>query len=406
MNIAILTPAWPAGAVPNGIASYYQNLAPAMAALGHKIIILTFHHDSTQDSGTENVHVYEIPKKLGRLTSWFVNAVDKFKPGYLVKQYGSLQIIRALENALEDHQIDIMQMEESFAWHANVRNRFSFPVVARLHGPHFLNSSQDMGGAQNNSDIYRITQEGKALSQASAITAPSHDVMSQTKKYYKANWQHAAVFPNPIQMDETKPVWSLQTCDRNEILFVGRFDQHKGADILLEAFELVADDLPDVTLTFAGPDPGIVNEAGDRRFIDDYLNKLPQNIKDRVTYLGKMNRSDVPSLRQRAFMTVVSSRYETFGNVVLEAMACGTPLIATNTGGIAEIVEAEKTGILVEPGNAQILATSLKNAFSDPVGMAQLGAQSYKTVKERFDPEKIAADHLHFFETVIAANNP
>ena len=402
MNIAILTPAWPAGATPNGIATYYKNLVPAMAALGHKIIVLTFNHDAENHTQTKNIHVYPLPEKISRLTYWRARAVDKVRPGHLRKTFGAAQIIHALEEALREHKIDILQMEESLAWHDVVRKRLAFPVVARLHGPHFLNASKEMGGGQSPADKYRLEEEGKALVNAVAVTAPSDNVMNQTKKFYDLNWKHQAVFPNPVFAENDAPRWSLDRCNKNEILFVGRFDRHKGGDILLEAFAALAGKLPDVRLVFAGPDRGIVDETGVRRHLKHYLEDLPQDIRARVTTLGQLSRSDIKALRQKAFVTVVSSRYETFGNVVIEAMACGAPIVATNTGGIAEIIEADQTGLLAPPGDAKALAAKLEQAFAFPEQSAAMGEKAYKVVRERFAPEKIAKDHISFFERVIA----
>ncbi|MEL7489112.1 MAG: glycosyltransferase family 4 protein [Pseudomonadota bacterium] len=403
MNIAILTPAWPAGAAPNGIATYYDNLVPAMAALGHKIIVLTAMRNSGDNNDTDNIHVYELPKKLGRLSYWRMRIGETFEPGHLSKAYGAAQIIEALELAQREHQIDLLQMEESFGWHQGVRERFDFPVVARLHGPHFLNASKDMGGAQSSEDNYRVKGEGEALSKAIAVTAPSNDVMLHTKNFYNLEWDHAAVFPNPVRVDEAQPQWSLDGCDRNEILFVGRFDRHKGGDILLEAFIAVAEARPEVRLVFAGPDRGIVDETGERRQIEFFLQEMSQDVRERVKFLGQLSRSEIKALRTKAFVTVVSSRYETFGNVVIEAMACGCPVVATNTGGIAEIIDAEETGALVPAGDASALANRLIQAFDSLKETAAMGAKAYEVVRERFDPERIARDHLRFFQQVISS---
>ncbi len=405
MNIAILTPAWPAGAAPNGIATYYDNLVPAMAALGHTVIVLAAMRNTDDNSDTDNIHVYELPDKLGRLSYWRMRIGEAFEPGHLSKTYGAAQIIGALELAQGDHQIDLLQMEESFGWHQCVRERFDFPVVARLHGPHFLNASKNMGGAQSSEDKYRVKQEGEALSKAIAVTAPSNDVMLQTKNFYNLEWDHAAVFPNPVRVDEAEPRWSLDQCDRNEILFVGRFDRHKGGDILLEAFIAVAEARPEVRLVFAGPDRGIVDETGERRQIEFFLQEMSQDVRERVKFLGQLSRSEIRALRAKAFVTVVSSRYETFGNVVIEAMACGCPVVATNTGGIAEIIDAEETGALVPAGDASALANRLIQAFDSPEETAAMGAKAYEVVRERFDPERIARDHLRFFQQVISSQD-
>jgi glycosyltransferase involved in cell wall biosynthesis len=188
------------------------------------------------------------------------------------------------------------------------------------------------------------------------------------------------------------------------LLFVGRFDLHKGADILLRAFARLARDRPEVRLLFVGPDTGL-SQGGRRIGLKEYLeSELPSSVRAKVEYFGALSRYEIEPLRRRAFVTVVPSRYETFGNVVTEAMAMGCPLVATSTGGIAETVSDRRNGLLVVEEDAQALADAVNELFGDPALAARLGEQAASDCEEYFHPRKIAEQTLQFYSAILERN--
>src|SRR5262249_14977041 len=140
--------------------------------------------------------------------------------------------------------------------------------------------------------------------------------------------------------------WTLDTCDRNFILFVGRFDLHKGADILLRAFAKVAKDRKEIKLLFVGPDTGLQLDGGVIRLPEYLTQQIPAAVRERIEYLGSLPQFKIEKLRTQAYLTIVCSRYDNFPNTVIEAMAAGCPIIATNTGGIPEMIFHGRNGLL------------------------------------------------------------
>ncbi|MDB9315908.1 glycosyltransferase family 4 protein [Spirulina sp. CS-785/01] len=141
-------------------------------------------------------------------------------------------------------------------------------------------------------------------------------------------------------------------------LFVGRLSQEKGLDVLLQSWEYLSSDIP-LKVVGEGPLVGYVKEV---------VQRWPQ-----VDYLGGCTLEEVYRLMQKATVVIVPSVwYETFGRVVIEAFAVGTPVIVTQIGAIAELVEEGRTGLHFALGDAEDLAAKVDWIFSHPQAVAQM----------------------------------
>jgi D-inositol-3-phosphate glycosyltransferase len=104
-------------------------------------------------------------------------------------------------------------------------------------------------------------------------------------------------------------------------------------------------------------------------------------IGDLVTFLGRRNQESLPYYYSAAKVVIVPSHYESFGLVALEAMACGTPVVASETGGLAFLVQDGETGFHVPTGDAEALAGRLKLLIQDEVLRERLGQQAAEYAK-------------------------
>ena len=138
-------------------------------------------------------------------------------------------------------------------------------------------------------------------------------------------------------MEVDTPMWRLEGCERDTILFVGRFDQRKGADIILRAFLIVLNSRPDLKLIFVGPDHGLPGPDGKKVQFAAYCDSLfGADLRGRVDFRGRMPNREIAELRTRAMVTVVASRWENQSYAVLETMFQGCPLVSTDAGGCPE----------------------------------------------------------------------
>jgi glycosyltransferase involved in cell wall biosynthesis len=157
------------------------------------------------------------------------------------------------------------------------------------------------------------------------------------------------------------------------LAIVGRLIPIKGHEVLLRALATVGGDLPEVTLEIAGEGP-----------LEQELRAsvVRLGLHDRVSFLGRV--APAAPVFERAEIVVVPSFGEGFGMVALEAMERGRPVIASAVGGLPEIVEDARTGLVVPPGAAETLATAIRELATDRARAAAMGAAGRARALEEF----------------------
>lgn len=164
---------------------------------------------------------------------------------------------------------------------------------------------------------------------------------------------------------------------------------HKGQKHLIDAAALVVRRVPDARFVIAGE--GELKESLERQIRDLGLQK-------HVLLLGF--RPDILSLHKAFDIFVLSSVTEGLGTSLLDAMACGKPIVATTAGGIPEVVEEGVTGLLVPPRDPQGLADALLTLLEDAALRSSLGAAGRRSVIERFSAERMVQDTLRVYQRV------
>jgi glycosyltransferase involved in cell wall biosynthesis len=117
--------------------------------------------------------------------------------------------------------------------------------------------------------------------------------------------------------------------------------------------------------------------------------------------LGHQKFGDIAALRRRAALTVVASRYETMPMTVLEAMAHGSPLVATDVGGIREMTNEGEFAVLSKPGDATALAKAIEEVYTHPEAAAALGAAGRHHHLTNLSPEVVARRSIEFYRGVV-----
>lgn len=393
---AFVSPTWPPGAAPNGVVSYVAAFTAALGALGHRPCILTNFLEGYSPGPDE----YSLEGGERSLPSkWLESFAFRINPRAALRNRARARIVAATRRAIAERGVELLEMEETFGIGHLVKRSLSIPVAIQIHGPFFANGVeakvlQEPGARQ------RIENEGITIAHADGVGAPSREILERTRAYYQLPLAGAIVNPPPTPIIPSQRRWRLADCDRNAILFVGRFDRHKGGDIMIEAFRRIAPDFPQLRLWFVGRDYGFVDDSGRQFTLAEYLNEKAREIAGRVDVLGRITPGGLDALRPRPYATVVASRYETFGYVVLEAMAYGSPLVATRTGGIPEMVEDGVNGLLCQP-EADHLAASLRRLLDDPLMAARLGQRAGEDAVQRYHPEIIARSRADFHRDII-----
>ena len=206
------------------------------------------------------------------------------------------------------------------------------------------------------------------------------------------------VIHNGVDVETFHPVPKLRREIRSElgldqdapvIAIVGQLTKRKGQLELIESFASFAKELPNSVLLIIGE--AMFNRDHDY-FQELRTRTLDLGIADRVKFLGQ--REDIPALMNAIDLLVVNSRKEPFGLTVVEAMAVGIPVVATNVDGIAEIIEPGVTGWLVDPTDKDQLSARILKTLRNPEARQQVSDRALSEVRLRFAAERFMSD-LH-----------
>jgi D-inositol-3-phosphate glycosyltransferase len=186
------------------------------------------------------------------------------------------------------------------------------------------------------------------------------------------------------------------------LLFVGRIEPLKGIDTLIEAIAIMDQHQVYVCLSVVGG-----NLDGDQEEPTDEMARLQAlrekyNLQDLVAFLGRRSQDTLPYYYSAAKAVVVPSHYESFGMVALEAMACGTPVVASQVGGLAFLVQDGVTGFTVPVDEPQALADRLTTLIQDASLRKRMGEQAAAFAQE-YGWEKIAIRIVKVYQELLEA---
>ncbi|MDO9085714.1 MAG: glycosyltransferase [Anaerolineaceae bacterium] len=369
-----------------------------------------------KDTGGMNVYVHQLTRTLGKLgvhVDVFTRSQDEHVPHVLhdlgyhnrVVHIPAGPEIPLPKTELERYIPKFVQGVKSFVESKNIHydlihSHYWMSGIAAidlseswdipfLHMFHTLvlmknriaRSPQEMEGE------YRLIGEKKVIAKANRIIAATLAEKSQLEFLYDTPSSKISVIPPgvdirhfyPIPKDEAKEVVGVPQ-EATMILFVGRIEPLKGIDNLIQAISLnhksgVLKCCPH-TLVIIGGEPNAKPEEMNAEMarLQDMVEEL--KIENFVIFLGKQDQQMLPYYYSAAEVVVMPSHYESFGMVALEAMACGTPVVASQVGGLAFLVRDGETGFVVPGNDIQSLANRLMELIKDKELGNKLGKKS------------------------------
>jgi glycosyltransferase involved in cell wall biosynthesis len=190
------------------------------------------------------------------------------------------------------------------------------------------------------------------------------------QKYIEAGWPEYKICIKPNFIDDPFSGAKAEVENRDYALFVGRLSEEKGIDILLDGWKGITSNLK------------IVGDGPLREYVVSKTSKG-------VEYLGLKDKAGVLNLIKNAdFIIMPSTWYETFGMVIIEAFACGTPVIVSKLGSLQIIVEDGMTGLHFEAGNAKDLAEKAQWLIDNPQRAREMGQNARNEYLAKYTPEK------------------
>lgn len=358
-----------------GTDSQEYGIAAEMANRGHEVYILSHFAETgwkeydVSINGMQFVNIrapYLRDKFIGETASAFLlskmmaKEIEKIKPdvinltGRFTAYFPSKLNI---PKVFITHHPDAMEFYNEFSVENNRLNYFYFPFKKRI--------------------------EERVMSNSSAIIALNKYVQDYL---VKKGFTNTCVISNGIEVEKYK-----DNCVDDFILYAGGFRKVKGIDYLIKAFsELTGCYSTDLVLIGAGPE-------------EKRLKKMvkSKNIEDRVHFIPMVDKNELRGYLSKCSIFVLPSLFETFGVVILEAMASGKPVIASDIPGPKDIITHEYDGFLFEKGNVGELKKYLELCLSDEKLRGKIGRNARKTVEGRYTFNKIANQYLKVYEEIL-----
>jgi len=289
------------------------------------------------------------------------------------------------------------------------------PVIQMFHTLGELKNQVARSKEQRETQL-RVETEREIMSFADRLIAANPLEKAQMIWLYGADPAKIDVIPcgvdlklfHPIPRDEAKAYLEMPQ-DHTMVLFVGRIEPLKGIDVLIEAMALLLkdkDELSDkVCLCIIGGDPDADADTLNREISRLQRMRETLGIANVVTFLGKRAQDTLPYHYSAAEVCVVPSHYESFGMVALEAMACGTPVIASKVGGLTFTVRDGRTGFLVPSDDPRALADQLSLLLTDGNLRRTMGQQAVQ-LSERYSWSIVAGQVVAAYRDLVTHTRP
>jgi glycogen synthase len=311
-----------------------------------------------------------------------------------------------LDTLIDKEEIDLVEFpeygNEAAVW---IKRRRGVPLVVRLHTPTALNRKTEKRISKYPFawvKYHRAMQEYDLIKSADAITSCSKALAVWIKEDIEIENRNIEIIYNPINFSawETNYSDSYNIPSRNqEIFFAGTIALAKGVEDLVEAVSLLRQRDKDLRLTAAGK----LGKLGRR------LEKKRSNNPKVASWLRLMKnvpREQLTDCFAHASLVCFPSWWENFPMVCLEAMASGAIVLASSSGGMAEIIEDGADGFLVEPKDPLKLANKIEYILSLPEEKKlQIRKKAQEKIKTNFDMKVVLPKMLQFYEKVISEFN-
>jgi D-inositol-3-phosphate glycosyltransferase len=395
-----------------------------------------------KDTGGMNVYVREITRQLGALgvgVDVYTRSQDEHVPHVLHELgYGNrvVHIPAGPETPLPKRELatylpEFVERVQEFTaskgahydlihshyWMSGVaalelKTAWKVPVVQMFHTLGLMKNRVAQSPAEMEGD-YRIDGERRVMQGVDCIIAPTQAEVAQLQWLYQTGTRQVVVIPPgvdlcrfyPIPADEAKEYIGVNCAD-HMLLFVGRIEPLKGLDVLLEALAILRRRQDSRRYSFClmviGGDPDADPEAMSAEMTRVQALCREHGLLDLVIFLGKRSQDSLPYYYSAAEAVVMPSHYESFGMVALEAMACGTPVVASQVGGLAFLVQDGVNGFTVPSGDPQALADRLAVLISDAELRRQIGDQA-ADIAQGYGWEKIADRLLAVYRDLVSA---
>lgn len=393
MRVIMLSWEYPPRIV-GGISPHVHDLSEALVAQGIEVHVVTKETRNSPDEEIESsgVHVHRV--HLAETPNDFVHEIQ------LLNKATDLRVRRLLEDWRPGGEPTIFHAHDWLSLDAAraLKYEYKLPFVATVHAT----ESGRHGGIFNDTSKYIHEQEYWLTYEAWRIIVCSEFMKSEVARLFNSPFDKIDVILNGVKSETFEFEWSdadrrqlrrrYAADDEKIIMFVGRFVREKGIQVLLNAASSILSQEPKARFLIVG--------GGHREKFERFTEWM--SLADRVTFTGFMGGRALHQLYRIADVAVFPSLYEPFGIVALEAMAAGAPVVASDAGGLREVVLHDQTGTLSYVGDPASLAWAVLKVLSDPSRAQRLSAEAKIRLHRDFAWPEIASQTIRVYDRVWA----
>jgi phosphoheptose isomerase len=292
---------------------------------------------------------------------------------------------------------------------ADLKKILSIPFVVTFHALGYIRKI--FQGSSDKFPEQRMDVERRVVEEADYIVAECPQDREDLIQYYDANPEKITIIPcgfspnefYPMDQNLAKMVLNIDSSEA-VILQLGRIVPRKGIDNVIRAMSRVKKLLSPVRLIIVGGETDDNDPQRNPEILRLQQIAEEEGVAECITFTGRKNRDVLKYYYSAADVFVTTPWYEPFGITPLEAMACGTPVIGANVGGIKYSVEDGKTGFLVEPNDPDSLASKLYELLNDPALAKKMRKNSIRRVNAMFTWSKVSDLMASLYERTLLLN--
>jgi glycosyltransferase involved in cell wall biosynthesis len=392
MQIGLVMSEYPDQNTHGGMATYTYTMANAFAGLGHEVH-LAQKEGVCHDPIDRRVHLHTIqPTRLGGVRGIVYRCV---RPEIAYQMGYSLSAKNLFESLAVSDRLEVVQIPEYNGEAITFKSALPFKLVVRLHTPAYLvDKLNGVVPSPSRKAWYRM--EYKSIMRADGITASSLALKKAVCSYYKINPDKITVIRNPVDCKNFFPKENNDNSGQIKVLFVGRLEKRKGIELVLEIIKPLLAQHGNLQFIFVGAD----TKPGKQGYVHQLLIAAERH-KDRMRCLGPVPRFKLPDIIRNADIFLIPSLFDNSPNTLFEAMACGLATVGSNVGGINEIIEHEKEGLLFDVQDPNDMLKKLEDLIENRTKRNQMGELARKKVVEQYSPEKRAAETVAYYQQII-----
>lgn len=380
---------------------YVAQLAQHLAQQGYLVDVFTRREDAEVSEvvewlpGVRVVHVTAGPAKV-IIKEDILQYMDEFKDNMV-----SFIINEHLHYALV-HANFFMSAKVAMG----IKQELDIPFVVTFHA---LGHVRRIHQAENDKfPAERLLIEEAAVKEADHIIAECPQDRDDLINYYHAPKSKITIIPCGFSAAEFYPINKITArkflglpLNEHLILQLGRMVPRKGVDNVIKALSHIINTKKPVKLVIVGGECEELEEETCPEYARLLTIARQHNVADRILFVGRKNRDQLKFYYSAADLFITTPWYEPFGITPLEAMACGTPVIGSNVGGIKYSVSDQETGWLVKPDDAAELGEKISDVIEDKALLRQVGDNAIERVNNFFTWARVASQVERLYNSLV-----